>query len=527
MPTITILGGGITGLSTAWYLAQRLPPTVGVKLIEGSSRLGGWMRTDKRRAGGVEFIVEKGPRTLRTGSSREATAVLELVDDLELRSEVITAPRTSAAARNRYIYYNGELNCMPTGLGSLITGLPPAVKCLPRGVWRDLTTAKNTPMESSDESIHDFISRRFGEQVDDNLASAVMHGIYASDTRSLSARALLFPFWLADRLGNKGMLRGLNRVAKVSRARQAQFAKREKLEKLALSNRRTQNTGFWETIDDSSMYSFRHGIQTLSDRLARTLRSRENIEIVAGQPATAARVGSDGCAEIVLANGRVISSQHVINTLPLHRVQELFGSSASNTLLDETPYASVAVVNVAFGRKNITPVDGFGYLVPRASAADSKALGTVFDSCALPDQDGGADITRLTVMLGGPRFNELFGSPATVPKAMLENVALEALRNQLGLRSSPIDVDATVNASCIPSYTVGYIDRLKAMQSWVQAQLGGRMSVVGAAYGGPAVPQCIIHARDHVNCHLNLNDLDRPQNVSGLQEIIDGFEIPR
>ncbi|KAJ2878604.1 oxygen-dependent protoporphyrinogen oxidase, partial [Coemansia asiatica] len=75
---ITVLGGGITGLSTAWYLAQRLPQTVNIRLVEGSLRLGGWVRTDSRQAGGVSFIAEKGPRTLRTGNSREALAVLEL-----------------------------------------------------------------------------------------------------------------------------------------------------------------------------------------------------------------------------------------------------------------------------------------------------------------------------------------------------------------------------------------------------------------------------------------------------------------
>ncbi|KAJ2339950.1 oxygen-dependent protoporphyrinogen oxidase, partial [Coemansia sp. RSA 2618] len=380
MPAITVLGGGITGLSTAWYLAQQLPPSVGVKLIESSSRLGGWMRTDQRQVGETKFIVERGPRTLRTGSSPDARAVLELVDDLDLRSQVITAPKHSAAARNRYIYFNGELNCMPTGLGSLVTGLPPAVKCLPRGIWRDLTTAKNTPVESTDESIHDFISRRFGEQVDNNLASAVMHGIYAADTNVLSARALLYPFWLADRVGSKGVLRGLRKVAKVSRARKALFAGRVNLENLASANRRTQNPEFWEMIDGASMYSFRDGIQTLPDRLASKLQAYPNVEIITGQSATAARTGADGGAEIVLADGRIVSSQHVVNTLPLHRVKELFSGLPSNTMLDETPYASVAVVNVTFGQRNITPVNGFGYLVPRASAANSKALGTVFDS---------------------------------------------------------------------------------------------------------------------------------------------------
>ncbi|KAJ2228701.1 oxygen-dependent protoporphyrinogen oxidase [Coemansia sp. RSA 1722] len=521
---ITVLGGGITGLTTAWYLAQRLPQTVGVRLVEGSSRLGGWVRTDRRQAGGVSFIAEKGPRTLRTGNSREALAVLELVDDLDMRSDVIVAPRSSAAARNRFIYYEGELNRMPTGLGSVLTGLPPAVRCLPRGVWHDLTTKKNTPDGAFDESIHSFVSRRFGEQVDDNLASAVMHGIYAADTKDLSTRALLYPFWLADQMGKSGVLRGLRRVAKHSRARNARFAVRDAEEKYSVSKRRMQTPEFWASIDDASMYSFRDGMQMLTDKLATRLAALSNVEIITGQPATSARLDADGNVELLLENGQAVSSQHLINTLPLHQIRGLFGNEPSTSLLEDTPYASVAVVNVTYPIRNITPVDGFGYLVPRASANDSKALGVVFDSCSLPEQDGGADISRLTVMLGGSRFHELFGEPGAVAKEVLEQAAMETVSGHLGIRATPIDVDATVGRKCIPSYTVGYIDRLKSMHEWVQRQLGGRMSVVGAAYGGPAVPQCVVHSRDLVNRHLRLDALDTPQCVSGLEEIISSFE---
>ncbi|KAI7828490.1 hypothetical protein BX661DRAFT_170906 [Kickxella alabastrina] len=520
---ITVLGGGVTGLSTAWYLAQRLPSTVAIRLIEGSSRLGGWVRTDKRQSGGTSFIAEKGPRTLRTGHSREALAVLELVDDLGLRSDVVMAPKLSAAARNRYIYYGGELNCMPTGLGSLITGLPPAVRCLPKGIWHDLTTKKNAPADSSDESIHDFVSRRFGQQVDDNLSSAVMHGIYATDTKELSARALLYPFWLADHTGKTGVLRGLRRVAKLSRARNAQFAVRDAEERYLITKRRMQNPEFWESINDASMYSFRDGMQTLTDRLASRLSAFPNVEIITGQPAMEARLGEDGNAEIQLADSTVVRAQHVINTLPLHHVRSLFAGGPSNALLDDTPYASVAVVNVTYPKKGITPVDGFGYLVPRASSGSSKALGVVFDSCTLPAQDGGADISRLSVMLGGSRFRELFGAPGSASKSALEDVAIDTIRAHLGIKTTPADIDATVGENCIPSYTVGYVDKLKAMHEWVQGQLGGRMSVVGAAYGGPAVPQCIVHARDLVNRQLNLDSLESPQGVTGLEEIIGGF----
>ncbi|KAJ2189024.1 oxygen-dependent protoporphyrinogen oxidase [Coemansia sp. RSA 353] len=517
MTAITVLGGGISGLSTAWYLAQKVPTNVSIKVIEASSRVGGWIRTDRRHTPIGEIIAEAGPRTLRTGKSPDALSVLELVDDLDLRSHVILSDAQSAAARNRYIYYDGTLNRMPSSLSSLASGLPAAATCLVGGVWRDFTRKSNTPVEN-DESVHEFIGRRFGQKVDDNLASAVMHGIYAADTKDLSARALLYPFWLADRMGKRGVISGLRKVARVSRARHAGRS----VESVD-GERRARNPEFWTSVDGASMYSFRGGMQTLPDEMAKKLRERPNVEISTGSKVVAARVGATGKAQIEVDGGRVIESDHVVNTLPLHSMQGVFGSDQT-PMLDHTPYSSVVVVNLTYQGKGRTPVDGFGYLVPRASQHESRALGVVFDSCALPEQDT-CDVTRVTVMLGGPRFKELFGSKDVEAEAKL--LALDTVQRELGIRGDALDVHVTVGTQCIPTYTTGYVDRLQQMHEWTKRQLNGRMSLVGAAYGGPAVPQCVNHARTHVCDHLNLDTLSQsPQCVSGLEEIIKAFDLP-
>lgn len=64
---IAVLGGGLTGLTTAYYLAKWLPSTTKITLLEAGDRLGGWIRTDKVpvKVGGVEGVVnfERGPRS--------------------------------------------------------------------------------------------------------------------------------------------------------------------------------------------------------------------------------------------------------------------------------------------------------------------------------------------------------------------------------------------------------------------------------------------------------------------------------
>ena len=77
---ITILGAGLTGLSSALHLSRRFPSSH-ITLLEKQTRLGGWVRSERIPlspnsddiTGSV--IIEAGPRTLRPNSK----SLLELV----------------------------------------------------------------------------------------------------------------------------------------------------------------------------------------------------------------------------------------------------------------------------------------------------------------------------------------------------------------------------------------------------------------------------------------------------------------
>ena len=61
---VAVLGGGITGLASAYYLAQQLPKAH-ITLYEGTSRLGGWLHSKQIDVGTGKIVFEQGPRTLR------------------------------------------------------------------------------------------------------------------------------------------------------------------------------------------------------------------------------------------------------------------------------------------------------------------------------------------------------------------------------------------------------------------------------------------------------------------------------
>lgn len=84
---LVVLGGGLSGLSSAFHLSRRFPDLF-VTLVEKNSRLGGWVSSERvhvrdEQGHSAEMILESGPRTLRPN----AKSVLELVRRIIFRKD--------------------------------------------------------------------------------------------------------------------------------------------------------------------------------------------------------------------------------------------------------------------------------------------------------------------------------------------------------------------------------------------------------------------------------------------------------
>ena len=76
---IAILGGGITGLTTAYHLARTLPDAK-ISIFERAGRLGGWVDSERIDVGPDESVLfEWGPRSLRPDMNGPGIATLQLV----------------------------------------------------------------------------------------------------------------------------------------------------------------------------------------------------------------------------------------------------------------------------------------------------------------------------------------------------------------------------------------------------------------------------------------------------------------
>ncbi len=171
---IVILGGGISGLSAAWFLAKKYERAQ-MTLIEKEGRLGGLVQTSHE--GG--FLFEKGPRTFQ--ASRYPN-LLELIRELGLEQEVIFS---DPGAKPRYLWCGGRLR----SIASFLPQILPALICEP-------FRAKGT---SDDESVYDFAARRFGSRMANTLCDALALGIYAGDIHKLSVRSCFPPFFQMER----------------------------------------------------------------------------------------------------------------------------------------------------------------------------------------------------------------------------------------------------------------------------------------------------------------------------------------
>uniref|UniRef100_A0A8C4M2K7 Protoporphyrinogen oxidase n=1 Tax=Equus asinus TaxID=9793 RepID=A0A8C4M2K7_EQUAS len=154
--TVVVLGGGISGLAASYHLC-RAPCPPKVVLVEGSERLGGWIRSVRGPDGA---IFELGPRGIRPAGALGARTLL-MVSELGLESEVLPVRGDHPAAQNRFLYVGGALHALPSGLRGLLRASPPFSKPL---LWAGLRELITPPGKDPDETVHSFTQRRLGPE---------------------------------------------------------------------------------------------------------------------------------------------------------------------------------------------------------------------------------------------------------------------------------------------------------------------------------------------------------------------------
>ena len=86
---IAILGGGVTGLATAFDIARTVPDAK-ITIYERSNRLGGWLDSEITDVDGGEVLFEWGPRSLRPDMGGAGRSTINLVSKMARWYTLIT-----------------------------------------------------------------------------------------------------------------------------------------------------------------------------------------------------------------------------------------------------------------------------------------------------------------------------------------------------------------------------------------------------------------------------------------------------
>jgi len=446
---ILIVGGGIAGLAAAYRLAREMRAAT-VTLIESEPRLGGKILTE--RVGG--FILEGGPDSFLSAKPRG----LGLCRELGLAERL---HGTNERLRRTYVLRAGQLFDLPEGLSGLVPSrLEPIARSPLLSPWGKLRfigeyLVKPRPA-AGDESVASFVRRRLGGEAYARLIEPLLSGIYAGDGEQLSLAAT-FPHLRQTELEHGGLMKGM-----LDRAGQPAPGKSSAPK---LPPFLTMPGGLGEIVD------------ALEGRLT-------GVEILRGVSATGlARTGKT--YRLALSTGETREAEAVILATPAYVSAELtVGLDAQLAeALRGIPYSSTATVYLAYSAENMPrPLDGYGYIIPRAEGRPILACTWTSSKFANRAPEG---FGLIRVFLGRA------GQPDVLAQddAALVGLARAELAGTLDIQAPPAFQRVFRWPRAMPQYNLGHLERVAAIERRL-ADLPG-LFVAGNAYRGVGLPDCI------------------------------------
>ena len=438
---VVVIGGGISGLTCAYRLKQRAADAV---LLESSDHAGGLIGSISRDG----FLLERGPQSFQ-GTS----ALLDLVRELGIESELLEANPSAP----RYVLRGGRLRQIPMSppalVGSPLLGLGSR--------WRIVSEPfRRTSPPGHEESVAEFVRRKFGHEILEYLVSPFVSGVFAGDPERLSLRAA-FPTLEEWERQFGSVLRG------AMKSRPPNGAKKRA----------------------PPLCSFRRGISTLTDALAHDLgasvRTGVRVERLSKVDDRAA-----GFEIHLVENGQntLIDAAAVILATPAYVSAHLVASMSPQIahLLSGIPYAPAAVTAAGYYSKQFNEaLDGFGFLIPRKEKL--RTLGTVWNSSLFPGR-APEGCVLITSFLGGATDPELVQKPED------EIAAIANIENQhiLQIIGEPLMSATWKYDKALPQYNLGHGHVIERVRE-AQAQVPG-VFFSGNYLEGPAIGKCVEQA---------------------------------
>ncbi len=438
---IVILGGGISGLATAWYLHKAGIP---FKLYEEKAGTGGVISSDQVK----ESVLDFGPNSLRdrTGNLRV------LADEVGISEDVV---EISEAFKTRYIVRNGVLQELAPSLKSLV--FTPILS--PKAKWRLLAEPFISKENTGDESVGDFLERRIGKEAVDYLVDPIFSGIYAGDVYRMSKKEIMPKLAVFEQTFGS-MAWGAIRSKKG----------KKKVRPKALT--------------------FRKGIQQLTDAISDQLS-----EHIIHEEVLSVQKGKSGY--LVKTTQETIHTDIVISCIPAYNLATILEGfdPRYSVQLSQIEYAPVLSTQIIFDKANAHfAKQGFGFLVPRKEGI--RLLGAIWKSSIFPELTS-PDKMHFALLTGGAQDRGVLSEPVE----RVEEEVITAFKNITGISAEPELVRSKLWPKAIPQFNIGY-DKIREQIAVLEKEHPG-FHIGGNYRWGAAVPECIRGAKELVELLRN------------------------
>lgn len=457
---VAVIGGGITGLTVCYRLyreAQARGLALDITLLEARERSGGVIETSHERG----LLIEHGPDCFITTKPWG----VRLCEDLGLADQLIA---TSTRYRQSFIVRRGRLVPVPQGFYLMAPGSLRSFATSSIVSWGgklrmlgDLVVPRR--VSTADESLAHFVARRLGREALERVAQPMVGGIYTADPERLSMQATL-PQFVDMEQRHGSLIRALlhNRRA----------APHEQADAQGVSGPRY-----------GMFVSFPQGMQTLIDRLTAALPA-PTVHLQA-RVCGLQRCSAASGWRICLQQQPDLQADAVCLALPAYRAAEFLSGidDELSAVLQEIPYASSAIVNLAYQRADVAhPLNGMGFVVPAVEGRAIMACSFISVKFA-----GRAPETQvlLRVFIGGALQKKQY----ELSDQEMQRVAQQELQQLLGVSGEPIYARVSRHAQSMPQYHLGHLQRVARIEAFA-ARLPG-LVLAGNAYHGVGIPDCI------------------------------------
>ncbi len=433
--TVAVLGGGISGLSTAWYLKKK---GFEVTLFEAQEDTGGVIRSVSNQYSVFDF----GPNTIRdkTGS------ISEMIEDLGIEDEAFSM---SEGSKTRFIVRNGELKKIKQNpISFLFSGVLS---------WKGKKELFSEPIRKSlksdsDESIGSFLERRIGKEAVEYLADPFFSGIYAGDLYSLSKKKLIGK--LADFEQEYG---SISRGFLKSRKEKRSFKPK--------------------------VISFKKGIQQLTDKLTECLQDSILHEEIKSLQILESNLK-------VRTTGKDYTFDKVVSCLPAYVLKEVLKTNDQKleNSLSEISYSPMLSTQLLFKKEDLNlPENGFGFLVPRKEKI--RLLGAIWKSNIFPDQTED-EYVHVNLMTGGS--HDIKVTEQDIRE--IEKEVIEEFSSIMNADGKAEMVSSKLWEKAIPQFHVGFGSVEESLDKFQQVNTG---FYIGGNYRwGVSVSDCVDGAKN-------------------------------